>query len=122
MPFGRYRNELLEDVPSDYLTWVLREAKAADAWLKAKIRDELDRRNGRQDDDDPFGPTNGRAEARGPPDGVGAVLRAVVKRWFALGARQYHPDRAADDGKAMAVVNNLRELLDQVIDEELKKR
>jgi hypothetical protein len=99
---------------------VLREAEAADDWLKARIRDELDRRSGRQSAQDRSGATNGHAEAPGPTQRVETVLRAVVKLWFALAARQFHPDRTADDVKAMAVVNAVRELLDRVISEELK--
>ncbi|MGO9178583.1 MAG: putative quorum-sensing-regulated virulence factor [Candidatus Limnocylindrales bacterium] len=44
MPWGKHRGELFEDVPSDYLRWVLREADAADVDLRHEIRNELDRR------------------------------------------------------------------------------
>jgi hypothetical protein len=66
--------------------------------------------------------TNGAAGARGPPGELEAILKAVAKRWFALCAKQYHPDRCHDDGRCMSVVNNVNETLQKVIDEELKTR
>lgn len=121
MPFGKHRGLPLEDIPGDYLSWVLRCAEAADDWLKARIREELDRRSGRSHAQDGSESTNGHAEARGPPCDLKAVLSGLAKRWFAQLARQYHPDRALDDGKAMSVVNNAREVLDELIADELKK-
>jgi hypothetical protein len=122
MPFGKHRGQPLENIPSDYLSWVLRKAEAADEWLKARIREEMDRRSGRGGAQAHAGAANGSAEARGPPGDLEAVLKAVAKRWFAQCARKYHPDRSLDNGAAMSVINNANELLVQIIDEELRTK
>jgi hypothetical protein len=48
MPWGVHRNELLSDVPSDYLRWVLHRSDHADSDLKREVRAELDRRRAEQ--------------------------------------------------------------------------
>jgi hypothetical protein len=102
MPFGKYRNRPLRDIPADYLQWVLHEAEAAKEWLKDAIREELERRSGRHAQAQPQG-TNGMA------------LREVVKRWFAGLARDYHPDRIGGDGREMKVLNNAHERLRKLV-------
>jgi curved DNA-binding protein CbpA len=44
MPWGKYRDQLLEDIPSDYFRWVVREATYADKDLRRDIEAELARR------------------------------------------------------------------------------
>lgn len=40
MPFGRFKGELIEDIPTDYLEWLLRETDIADR--NPKLADEAD--------------------------------------------------------------------------------
>jgi len=47
MPWGKHEGELIADVPSDYLRWVLRRASYADDELKRDIRAELSKRRQR---------------------------------------------------------------------------
>src|SRR5262249_45933980 len=119
MPWGKHRGMLLEDIDTGYLRWVLHEAEAAKPWLKEAVRAELERRAGHHHS----GSANGHAhaDAPGPPDDLAAVLHTVVKRWFAQAAKKYHPDRCGGDGKAMSVANNLREMLEAIVNEELKR-
>jgi hypothetical protein len=45
-----------------------------------------------------------------------ADWRAVYRQWFAGLARDYHPDRTLDDGKAMKVVNDAAERLRKLLE------
>jgi len=43
--FGKkYKNELIEDVPDDYLIWVLENCSNIDDFLRDRIKKELNRR------------------------------------------------------------------------------
>ena len=44
MLFGKHKGQLVSDVPTGYLSWMLREAKLKDGWFKRAIQSELERR------------------------------------------------------------------------------
>jgi curved DNA-binding protein CbpA len=44
MPWGKYRDVDLTEVPSDYMRWVLRKASYASPELKREIREEINKR------------------------------------------------------------------------------
>jgi len=46
MPFGKYKGELIEDLPSDYITWVLTNTSVGPKLQKC-IQDQLDLREGK---------------------------------------------------------------------------
>jgi hypothetical protein len=45
-----------------------------------------------------------------------AEWRTIYRQWFAGLARDYHPDRTLDDGKAMAVINDAAERLRKLVE------
>lgn len=47
MPFGKYKGEAIEDVPSDYFRWLLENARALDHGLRKEIEAQLEMRAGR---------------------------------------------------------------------------
>jgi len=44
MPFGKHKGELLEEIPSDYLRWVVDNVEGKD-WLVDAAQEELDYRD-----------------------------------------------------------------------------
>jgi hypothetical protein len=100
MPWGKHEGELIADIDSGYLRWVLLKADAAQPWLKIAIRDELYRRD----------------QEEHPPQSHDVLdLRSIVKTWFAGLARDYHPDRRGGDGREMKVLNEAHERLKQLV-------
>src|SRR5436305_5310308 len=77
MPWGKYRGILLEDVPANYLRWVLRDCGNVSLHLRRAIQDVLARAGGEPDS----APAPGAAR----PTTVAAcvpVLEPVLKTWF----------------------------------------
>ena len=97
MTFGKYKGRHLDEVPGDYLTWLLREGVSRPWWLPAAVRDELDRRR------------CANKQAHDAPQ-TGVVVADALRRVFARLALKYHPDRNAGDDRPMAVVNETFEL------------
>jgi hypothetical protein len=100
MPFGRHRGQLIADIPSRYLRWLLRECDL-EPILYAAVMREL----------------SGRGEETAPKreDRSVADVRGVVKSWYREMALRFHPDRTLDNGTAMRAINHgyerLREML-----------
>ena len=94
MPWGKYRDRILSDIPGSYLFWVLEECDSADATLKYEIRQELARRLPQQ------------------PQVViqQSVDRATILDWCKRAAIACHPDHGGSV-KAMKLVNELRSML-----------
>jgi hypothetical protein len=123
MPFGKYKGVLFENIPTDYLRWVLRECQGASETLKGLIRDVLLERqrqaygyyssngNGDDEDDEDDEDDDEDEQPHSPPPPANGDLRQMVKEWFASLARDYHPDRTGDNGAAMKVVNEAYERL-----------
>jgi hypothetical protein len=110
MPWGKYRGQHLSSVPDSYLRWVLREADAAEPWLRAAIGDEL-RRRGYRADSDREQPRDHAGPRHQPP----ADLRSVITRWYRELALRYHPDRTLDNGAAMKAINHGYERLQELL-------
>lgn len=95
MPWGKYRDRRLSDVPGSYLFWVLEECDSTGAALKHAIRQELARRL-----------------PQPPPIRVTqpGVDRAKILEWCRRAAIACHPDHGGSV-KAMKLINELRSML-----------
>jgi hypothetical protein len=101
MPFGKYEGERLEDIPLDYLAWVLEHLTKIDPVLRRQIRQVLRQA---QEDEEPEPP---RAQPQpGPP----VQWPEVIRTWYHGLARDYHPDRGGSV-QAMQVFNEAHDRL-----------
>jgi hypothetical protein len=92
MPFGKHRGKALEDVPLDYLEWVLAECGNITPILRRAIQQILS-----------------------PPQRSGALTVAgVADQWYRRLAVEFHPDKGGTH-EAMKAVNRGRELLLELV-------
>jgi hypothetical protein len=108
MPFGRYKGQSLEDIPSSYLAWALRTCDL-DPWLEQEIKDELESRRPRR----PPPPPPPRQPPGSPPPPP-PVLAGIIDQWYRRLALRYHPDRGGSTLAMQVVneaVNELREMM-----------
>ena len=98
MPFGKYRDIPLDEVPGDYLAWAYRTVDFRSEYLRHAIAAEMMRR-AEQD--------VARQEQR---------CDRLARRWYNDMARRWHPDRGgSQDG--MKAVNDGYELLKRLLAE-----
>ena len=107
MPFGKYKDWVLGDVPEDYLAWVL-ETLVLRPYLRRAIQTELNRR----EYNDWLIQTQ-TAQTQ-PARAVKPDLRPLVREWFGLVSRRYHPDRGGTTAQ-MQALNAAREELDRLL-------
>ena len=106
MPWGKYRGEDLEDIPDDYLTWVLDNCERISPTLRRAIEIRLGLAR-----DPPRPPPSSSPH---PSSGGNATARdtldRVIRAWHRMMTMKYHPDRG---GKVdhMQLVNEGAELL-----------
>jgi hypothetical protein len=104
MPFGKYKGRPLQDLPASYLRWVLRECDLR-PWLEDAIRRVL------------AGTDRQREWRREPEPGVD-VPEDLIARWYRTLVMKWHPDRGGST-EAMQAVNDARELLVELLDEQV---
>lgn len=99
MPFGKHRDEDIEDIETPYLLWVIDNVKRLAPWLDRAIRRELRSR-------DADGPRDGyeHEETRRthPPPPL-PDLRDIVSRWHRQLSKQFHPGSGGSTEKMQAV-------------------
>jgi len=96
MPFGKYRDQPIDEVPTGYLRWLL----SIDLWpdLRYAVEEELElRREGFE---------------RGPKQTPAPVVD--VAGWYRQLSLRFHPDRGGSK-EAMQAINVARELLEKMI-------
>lgn len=98
MPFGKHVGEKLDEIPLDYLRWVLRECKSIPFGLRRAIRDVI-AANERDANQEP---------AASP--GVPVVWSEVISVWYRQMARKYHPDRGGSHEAMLAVADGYERL------------
>jgi hypothetical protein len=104
IPFGRYRGQLLANIPVSYLRWVLREVRLTTPGLEEAIRARLDA------EPRAWRPPWRRVEPSTP---AGLPL-ALVDAWYRKLALKWHPHRGGSH-EAMAAVNDAKELLVEML-------
>jgi hypothetical protein len=96
MPFGKYKNRPLEEIPAGYLVWVLDNCADIKPTLREAIRLRL-------------GLNSRPAREPAAPD-----WPQLISGWYRRLCRDYHPDRGGST-EAMGVINEaydrLRDLL-----------
>jgi hypothetical protein len=97
MPFGRYRNVPLDQVPLSYLEWVL-----ATCNITPSLRSEIERVLGERPV--PPGPV------RSDRPNVGELVGGVINIWYRRAACKCHPDRGGTQ-EQMIVVTEARDEL-----------
>ncbi len=106
LKFGKYKGQLLEDVPTGYLQWCDRELHDLDAWTRRAIEAELERRQGPPPAPPPPRPATGALTL--------ADLDTRIRAWWRELCLQYHPDRGGDT-KVMQALNNAHERLRKAV-------
>lgn len=98
MPWGKYRGKQLDEIPDDYLMWILDHADSASDTLKEAIRIQL------------------KLQTPPPPPQSGSTataedMKPEFKRWYRTLAKEFHPDRRGGSDEAMVAINRAKELL-----------
>jgi len=125
MPFGKHRGKELDDIPLDYLEWLLHNVELRDP----RLREEVEYLVG-EDAPETFPEKSswtkratGATGTKAPPDV--AALRSdlvdAVESWQRKSARLFHPDRGGNN-EAMKAINDGAATLLSAIDEALSRR
>lgn len=94
MPFGRHKGRPLSEIPSEYLSWLLRECDLR-PWLHDAVEAEL------QDRVSGF-----RQEHDHPP----VALDTIITQWHRELVKRHHPDRGGSL-EAMKAINDAADRL-----------
>jgi hypothetical protein len=99
MTFGKYKGRRVQDIPSSYLEWVLRECQSLEPWLRRAIQAEVCGRGRRA------GEERNRASAGPAGSDGGSVVpwEPVVREWYRTLARRYHPDMGGTTEQMQAI-------------------
>jgi hypothetical protein len=103
--FGRYKGRRVDEIPTSYLRWAVRECSNLEPYLRIVMYRELEHRAGEVDS----------GQARQAPGGFHppANLPDIIRKWYRGLAMKYHPDRDGSH-EAMKVVNDAYEQLKQL--------
>jgi hypothetical protein len=95
LTFGKFKGKRLDQVPTDYLRWMLQNCGNISPAMRDEIKFLL------------------RDEAAPPPGRPTqtALVPPLVNKWYRELARQYHPDRPGGSHQAMVAINAGRDLL-----------
>jgi hypothetical protein len=120
MPWGKYRNMPLTQVPADYLLWLLENATLS-AGLELDVRGELRRRAAQA-----AGEQSYQAPPTGPrriPPGLqlDTALKLIEEGRRSL-ARKHHPDREGGDTATMQAANQAADYLLEILPDLLGAR
>jgi hypothetical protein len=125
--FGKYQGHRVQDIPSDYLQWVLANCTNINPRLRGAIRQELERRTGRtgyhhREHQHEYGGYHrhhrqhdhhhqpGGASDPPPPD----KLAGIIRTWFRELTLKWHPDRGGCK-EAMQAINDAHERLVELL-------
>ena len=99
MPFGKYKGELIEHIPTDYLKWLFRECNLRPPLCYAVERELAIRRTDAASD---------------PPAAQAAPAWAnIIRKWHREMALKFHPDRGGHV-EAMKAINHAADRLKEL--------
>jgi hypothetical protein len=91
MRFGKYRGIEISEIPTSYLTWVLREVATLDSDLRLAIEERLGL------------PASGPAPGRRHRKATAEVLRAWLRGAYHRTSARFHPDHGGTNDQMIAV-------------------
>jgi hypothetical protein len=110
MPFGKYKGGDLEDIPDDYLLWVLDNCELRSPTLRRAIHERLGLTWEPDEGDEEPSVGWGRAAPPPPQPPGGAPVAAIraavldaVKQWHRRAALAHHPDRGGSVATMQAI-------------------
>lgn len=110
MPFGKYKGGDLEDIPDDYLLWVLDNCELRSPTLRRAIHERLGLDWEPDDEEEPTVGWGRTAAPPPPPPSSGAPVAAIraavldaVKQWHRRAALTHHPDRGGSVATMQAI-------------------
>jgi hypothetical protein len=107
MRFGKYKGERLDQIPTSYLRWLLRECHELDQYFRCRILDAIDWQQAQEREERQ--PSQGRATPPPPVDWSG-----IIRQWHHEMVMQHHPDRGGDV-KVMQALNHAADRLKQLV-------
>jgi hypothetical protein len=113
MTFGKHEGEEVHSLPKDYLQWILRNTNIRDRRLKAEIERVVANQPEPEEIIEALKDQN--AELREEIDELvkyAADSVLVVQEFYRKIVRLVHPDRNGGDGRAMQLVNDLKDHFD----------
>jgi hypothetical protein len=102
MPFGKYKGQPLEAIPTSYLDWLLRSCDLNYSFHLG-VEDELRHRA------EEIG-----IRSREPSGNLPANLPRIVQQWYRGLVMDYHPDRGGDT-RAMQALNDAHDRLKRLV-------
>lgn len=104
MPFGKHKGTPLEDVPEDYLVWVLDNCERISPTLRRAIQQVLGLEVDEPQPRPPPGTTFNSGGSSGVPlSRVRAMVLEAVRKWHRTHAMRNHPDRGGRVEVAQAI-------------------
>lgn len=94
MPFGKHKNRELEDIPADYLLWVLDNVETLSPTLRAEINRVL---------------AVGKTYTWTDPPRQDLSLE-IVNTWYRRLSKEFHPDLGGSH-EGMKAINRGREIM-----------
>lgn len=112
MPFGKYKDQDLDDIPEDYLVWVLDNCEIRPT-LRRAIEVVLGLEVG-----SPPGPKRPTSPPTPPPPTSPppprSVVETVLTKWHRTLMTRHHPDRGGSK-EAMHLIDEAKNLLEDLL-------
>jgi hypothetical protein len=113
MPFGRYQGCGLDEIPEDYLEWLIDDDVIRSARLRQAVLGELDNRreNFRRDYYSAQPPPSSGINV---PDAHRPYIDEIVRSGYRTAAMRYHPDQGGSGDQFRALHNAFEWLKERI--------
>jgi Putative quorum-sensing-regulated virulence factor len=115
MPFGKHRGEELEDLPEDYIHWLVTEFDGLRPYLRQRLEEELQKR----EEEDRARRQQRKNQSRastsngGPPPHLKNWVEEIVRRGYRATSFKAHPDQGGSN-EAMKELNEAKAWLEKL--------